>query len=87
MATEGIARKKFNFRKVSEQRTCHNCDNAKGDVSLSEGYDRCIVHQTVLYCAYKRKHVCDAWEKKRPPTVRERALSKLTAEERRALGI
>lgn len=87
MTPDELAREKYNFREVSEQQTCANCDNAKGDIQLGEGYDRCAVHQRVLYWPTKKKQVCDAWKKKYVPTARDKALAKLNAEDKRVLGL
>ena len=77
----------LNFRKVPELHTCSNCDEAKCDIKLGEGYDRCKVTGQVLYWPKKRSQVCDAWKAKHVPTAREEAIARLSAKDRRALGL
>ena len=47
----------------------------------------CEVHGKVICWHDRRRRVCDAWDKKHVPTAWDKALAKLTADERRALGL
>jgi hypothetical protein len=80
-------RRKLNFREVPEPQTCSNCEHAKGSVKRGEGYDECEETGAVLSWHLMKKTVCDCWKAKHVPTARDTALAKLTAADRRALGL
>ena len=76
-----------NFREVPEPETCLNCDNSKCYLK-SEGYNECQLTGHVMVWGTLSKYVCDEWKKKPPVnTVRKKALAKLTAEEKKELGL
>lgn len=74
-------------------KTCATCNpknklgNKPDGTVLEQGWDFCPVAQEVLYCGDKGDQVCNGWEPPHVKTDREKALEKLTHEERVTLGL
>jgi len=81
MATKESA----HFRELEERRSCSNCANRFH--SDHEGFSKCASIGHVFSWAVQALRVCDLHEWPQPLTAREKALKKLTPEDRAALGL
>jgi len=83
----------INYREVEPEECCITCHNAEHNnihacpapdyIRCDKVDDDCIIQPKG--CA--KNYVCDLWELKRGPNKREKALAKLTKEDKEILGL